>query len=130
MYHVWNYDFIYDRTKDGRPLKILSVIDEYSRECLILKVARRLRSSEVINALNELFLQRGMLQHISRDNGSEFLAQQVRMWLNIFEVKPLYIEPGSPLENRYVESFHGKFRDELLSLEQFDNRWEAKVLIE
>jgi len=128
--HVWSYDFIYDRTKDGRPLKILSVIDEYSRECLMLKVARKLRSWEVIDALNELFLKRGMPKHIRSDNGSEFIARQVRKWLEILEVKPLYIEPGSPWENGYVESFHGKFRDELLSLEQFDNLWEAEVLIE
>ena len=128
--HVWSYDFIYDRTKDGRPLKILSVIDEYSRECLMLKVARKLRSWEVIDALNEVFLKRGMPEHIRSDNGSEFIARQVRKWLAILEVKPLYIEPGSPWENGYVESFHGKFRDELLSLEQFDNFWEAEVLVE
>jgi len=128
--HVWSYDFIFDRTRDGRPLKILSVIDEYTRECLMLKVARTLRSSDVIDTLNELFLRRGIPEHIRSDNGSEFIAEQVRNWLTLLEVKPLYIEPGSPWENGYVESFHGKFRDELLSREQFDNFWEAEVLIE
>ena len=96
----------------------------------MLKVARKLRSWEVIDALNELLLKRGMPKHIRSDNGSEFIARQVRKWLAILEVKPLYIEPGSPWENGFVESFHGKFRDELLSLEQFDNLWEAEVLVE
>ena len=128
--HVWSYDFIYDRTRDGRPLKILSIIDEYSRECLMLKVSRRLKSADVIDGLNEVFVARGIPEHIRSDNGSEFIAESVRNWLGILEVKPLYIEPGSPWENGYVESFHGKLRDELLGREQFDSFVEAKVLIE
>ena len=128
--HVWSYDFIYDRTRDGRPLKILSIIDEYSRECLMLKVSRRLKSADVIDGLNEVFVARGIPEHIRSDNGSEFIAESVRNWLGILDVKPLYIEPGSPWENGYVESFHGKLRDELLGREQFDSFWEAKILIE
>jgi len=128
--HVWSYDFIHERTRDGRSLRILTVIDEYTRECLALKVARSLKSGDVLEVLNDLFIRRGVPEHIRSDNGSEFTAATVRQWLSILEVKPLYIEPGSPWENGYVESFHGKFRDELLNMELFDTLWEAKVLIE
>lgn len=128
--HVWSYDFIHDRTRDGRPIKILSVVDEHTRECLALKTERRLKSGDVLNALDELFLARGVPEHIRSDNGSEFIAKNVKNWLHTLEVKPLYIEPGSPWENGYVESFHGKLRDELLVGELFDTLWEAQVLIE
>jgi len=128
--HVWSYDFIFDRTSDGRQIKILSIIDEYTRECLMLKVCRRIRSKEVVDTLNELFLMGRIPKHIRSDNGSEFIAEGVRKWLSLLEIKPLYIEPGSPWENGFVESFHGKFRDECLKLEVFDTFWEAKVLVE
>ncbi len=128
--YVWSYDFIHERTRDGRALRMLTVLDEYTRECLALKVARSLKSGDVLEVLNDLFIRRGVPEHIRSDNGSEFTAATVRQWLSILEVKPLYIEPGSPWENGYVESFHGKFRDELLNMELFDTLWEAKVLIE
>ncbi len=128
--HVWSYDFIHERTRDGRSLRILTVIDEYTRECLALNVGRTQKAGDVLDVLNDLFIRRGVPEHIRSDNGSEFTAAAVRQWLSILEVKPLYIEPGSPWENGYVESFHGKFRDELLNVELFDTLWEAKVLIE
>ena len=129
MNHVWSYDFIFDRTRDGRPIKILTVIDEFSRECLELKVARKLKSDDVIDTLNELFLERGVPENIRSDNGSEFIAEELRDWLDKLDVKPLYIEPGSPWENGFVESFHSRFRDELLNRELFDTLLEAQVVI-
>jgi transposase InsO family protein len=128
--HVWSYDFVADRTKDGRPLKMLTVIDEYSRECLAIEVARSIRSQNVLDCLAELFVHRGTPDHIRSDNGPEFTAQAVREWLGRVDVKTLFIEPGSPWENGYVESFNGKFRDELLNLELFYTLAEARVLIE
>jgi putative transposase len=127
--HVWSYDFIYDRTRDGRALKILSIIDEYTRECLALVVERSLKANDVIDALNDLFIRRGVPEHIRSDNGPEFTAKAVRSWLKTLEIEPLFIEPGSPWENGYVESFHGKFRDELLNQELFDTLWEAQILV-
>jgi putative transposase len=127
--HVWSYDFIFDCTRDGKVIKILTVIDEFSRECLALKVERKLKSEDVIDVLNELFLARGVPQHIRSDNGPEFIEVRLREWLKTLRVKPLYIEPGSPWENGFVESFHSRFRDELLSRELFDTLWEAQVVI-
>jgi transposase InsO family protein len=128
--HVWSYDFIHDRTRDGRGVRILTVIDEYTRECLALKAARSLKSGDVLEVLDDLFIRRGVPDHIRSDNGGEFTAAVVRAWLATLQVKPLYIEPGSPWENGYVESFHGKLRDELLNAELFDTLWEAQVLLE
>ena len=128
--HVWSYDFVHDRTLDEKSLRILCVIDEYSRECLALKVARSLKSSDVLRVLDDLFIRRGLPKFIRSDNGAEFTAKAVRAWLNTLNVKPLYIEPGSPWENGYVESFNGKLRDELLNRELFDTLKEAQVLIE
>lgn len=128
--HVWSYDFIFDRTRDGRALKVMTVIDEYTRECLALRAARSLDSEDVLEVLDDLFVRRGVPEHIRSDNGGEFTAAAVRAWLGTLEVKPLYIEPGSPWENGYVESFHGKLRDELLNGEIFDTLWEAQVLLE
>jgi len=128
--HVWSYDFIHDRTRDGRGVRILTVIDEYTRECLTLKAARSLDSEDVLEVLDDLFMRRGIPEHVRSDNGPELTAQVVRDWLETLEVKPLYIEPGSPWENGYVESFHGKLRDELLNRELFDTLWEAQVLLE
>jgi len=128
--HVWSYDFIHDRTRDGRPLKILSIVDEFTRECLVLKVERSIKANDVIDALNDLFIRRGVPEHIRSDNGPEFTAEAVRLWLKTLEIEPLFIEPGSPWENGYVESFHGKFRDELLNRELFDTLLETQTLVE
>lgn len=128
--HVWSYDFVADRTHDGRPIRMLTVIDEYTRECLAIDVARRLRSDDVIYRLAKLFMQRGVPACIRSDNGPEFTALAVRNWLQSLDVKPMYIEPGSPWENGYNESFNGKLRDELLNGEIFYTLQEAKVLIE
>ena len=129
-HHVWAYDFVAERTHDGRPVKILAVVDEYSRECLALVVARRLRSIDVLETLAELFVTHGVPAHIRSDNGPEFTAALVRLWLEALEVETLFIEPGSPWENGYVESFNGKLRDELLDREIFFTLAEAKILIE
>jgi transposase InsO family protein len=127
--HVWSYDFMIDRTADGRAFKILNIIDEYTRECLAVVVKRRITSQEVIDKLFELFILRGIPEHIRSDNGPEFTAKAVRTWLNRLGVKTLFIEPGSPWENGYIESFNGKMRDELLHLEVFTTLTEARVLI-
>jgi transposase InsO family protein len=128
--HVWSYDFMVTRTRDGRPLRLLNLIDEYSRECLSIDVARRLTADDVLERLTHLFVLRGVPAYIRSDNGSEFTAREVRRWLSRVGVKTLYIEPGSPWENGYVESFNGRMRDELLEREIFDTLLEAKVLIE
>ena len=119
-----------DRTSDGRPLRILAVIDEYTRECLSLYVARRIRSADVLDQLYELFLTRGIPEYIRSDNGPEFAAHAVRNWLNRLDVTTLFIEPGSLWENGYVESFIEKLRDKLLSGEVLDTLDESKVLVE
>ena len=128
--HVWSYDFMIDHTADGRAFKILNIIDEFTRKNLRTKVNRRIRSRDVIEELFELFILRGIPEHIRSDNGPEFTARAVRKWLNRLGVKTLFIEPGSPWENGYIESFNGKMRDELLSREIFTTLQEAKVLIE
>lgn len=128
--HVWAYDFVMDRTHDGRAFRMLTVIDEYTRECLDIVVGRKLRSTDVIETLAELFISGGLPEHIRSDNGPEFCANAVREWLGRLDVGPLFIEPGSPWENGYCESFNGKLRDELLNREIFYTLEEAKVLIE
>jgi len=128
--HVWSYDFVSERTHDGRPLKILTLIDEYSRECLALLVERRITSDDVLYCLADLFIRQGIPEHIRSDNGPEFTAKVVRQWLGSVGVKPLFIEPGSPWENGYNESFNGKLRDEVLNREVFSTLKEAKVVIE
>jgi transposase InsO family protein len=128
--HVWSYDFVFDRTHDGRPLRMLTIVDEYTRECLAIDVERGLRSEHVLHRLSELFLRRGTPGYIRSDNGPEFTAVAVREWLRRLGIQTLFIEPGSPWENGYVESFNGKLRDELLSREIFYTLTEAKVLIE
>jgi len=127
--HVWSYDFVEERTTNGRKFRILNIIDEYSRECLCTRVERRLNSQSVIDALFDLFVFRGVPEHIRSDNGGEFTARAVRKWLGRLGVKTLFIEPGSPWENGYIESFNGKMRDELLNRELFTTLTEAKVLI-
>jgi transposase InsO family protein len=128
--HVWSYDFVADRTNDGKPIRMLTMIDEYTRECLAIKVDRNLKAYDVIDQLAETFVQRGAPDYIRSDNGSEFTAETIQGWLKRLGVKTLYIEPGSPWENGYIESFNGKLRDELLNGEVFDTLMEARVIIE
>ena len=128
--HVWSYDFMLERTHDGRAFRILNVIDEFSRESLAVKVKRHLSHEQVQECLTDLFCERGVPVHLRSDNGPEFIANALRAWLNKLNVKPLFIEPGSPWENGYVESFNGKMRDELLNGEIFYTLQEAQILIE
>ena len=128
--HVWAYDLVLARTQDGRAFRLLTVIDEYTRECLAIRVARRIHSEDVLELLAELFALRGTPEHLRSDNGPEFCARAVREWLGRVGVKTLFIEPGSPWENGYNESFNGKLRDELLNREIFYTLQEAKVLVE
>jgi transposase InsO family protein len=128
--HVWAYDFVLVRTHDGRGVRLLTVIDEYTRECLAIRADRQIRSSDVIETLAELMMIRGVPDHIRSDNGPEFTARAVREWLGRVGARTLYIEPGSPWENGYIESFNGKLRDELLDRELFYTLLEVRVLTE
>lgn len=128
--HVWSYDFAMDATEDGRRLKVMPVVDEYSRECLALEMERSITSEEVVATLERLFIERGAPEYIRSDNGPEFIAQAVKQWLELSGVKTLYIEPGSPWENAYSETFISRFSDELLKREVFTSLLEAKVLAE
>ena len=129
-HHVWAYDFVADCTHDGRPLKILTIVEEYSRECLAIVVARGLRSIDVLETLAALFVTHGVPAHLRSDNGPEFTAELIRLWLEALQVQTLFIESGSPWENGYVESFNGKLRDALLDREIFYTLTEAQILIE
>lgn len=129
MNQVWSLDFIFDRTVNGRPLKILSIIDEYTRECIALEVNRRIASEDVIGVLVELFAIRGVPEFIRSDNGPEFIAKSLRMFLERVDVGTSYIEPGSPWENGFVESFHSRLRDECLACEEFTTLNEAISVI-
>jgi transposase InsO family protein len=128
--HVWAYDFVKAMTHDGRALRLLVLIDEYTRECLAIQVARRLGNAEVIEVLAEVMLRRGIPENIRSDNGPEFIAQELRKWLGNVGTGTLYIEPGSPWENGYCESFNGKLRDECLNGEIFYSLKEAQIVIE
>jgi len=128
--HVWAYDFVHERTHDGRALRMLTVVDEYTRECLAIEVARKLNSQDVLRVLGKVFVEHGTPEYIRSDNGPELVSKLVRSWLERLEVQTLFIGPGSPWENGYIESFNGKLRDELLNRELFYNLWEAKVLVE
>jgi putative transposase len=128
--HVWAYDFVKAMTHDGRALRLLVLLDEYTRECLAIRVARRLGSLEVIETLAEVMLWRGIPEHIRSDNGPEFIAEELRKWLAKVGTGVLYIEPGSPWENGYCESFNGKLRDECLNGEIFYSLKEAQIVIE
>ena len=128
--HVWSYDFMTARTADGRSFRILTILDEYTRESLAILVKRGITSHDVIDQLFQLIIFRGIPEHIRSDNGPEFTSKEVRNWLNRVGVTTLFIEPGSPWENGYIESFNGKLRDELLNREVFYTIAEAKVLIE
>ncbi|MEL6245033.1 MAG: IS3 family transposase [Pseudomonadota bacterium] len=128
--HVWSYDFVQDRTHDGKVFRMLCVIDEHTRECLAIRVERRLNSKDVLDVLGDLFVRHGPPEHIRSDNGPEFIAIALREWLGRIGVRTLYIEPGSPWENGYCESFNSKLRDELLAREIFYDLREAQALIE
>ncbi len=128
--HVWAYDFVGDRTREGRKIRMLCVVDEYTREALAIRVARKLSSTDVIDVLADLFVGRGVPVHIRSDQGPEFIADTVKAWITGVGAKTAYIEKASPWENGYVESFNGKLRDELLNGEAFNTLREAQVLIE
>lgn len=126
--HVWCWDFVFDHTTSGSTLKWLSIVDEYTRECLALKVDRSITSEDVIDTLAELFAMRGVPKHIRSDNGPEFIAWAIQRWTKQLEINTLYIEPGAPWENGYAESFHSRLRDEFLALEVFDGLAAARKL--
>lgn len=128
--HVWSYDFVEDRTHDGRKYRTLNVVDEFTRECLAIRVARKLKAVDVIDVLSDLFILRGVPGHIRSDNGPEFIAQAVKDWINAVGAKTAYIAPGSPWENGYIESFNARLRDELLDGEIFYSLRESQVIIE
>jgi len=125
--HVWSYDFVEDRTHDGRKYRMLNIIDEFTRECLAIRVNRKLNSTDVIDVLSDVCIMRGVPGHVRSDNGPEFVA---RHWIRALGAKTAYIEPGSPWENGYCESFNSKLRDELLDSEIFYTLEEARVIIE
>ena len=128
--HVWSYDFVEGRTHNGRKFRMLNIIDEFTRECLAIRIDRKLNSTDVIDALSDLFILRGVPGHVRSDNGPEFIAKAVREWIAAVGAKTAFIEPGSPWENGYCESFNSKLRDELLNSEIFYSLAEAKVIIE
>jgi putative transposase len=128
--HVWSYDFVMDQSADGRRLKMLAVVEEYTRECLSTVVERSITAEDVVKTLAALFARRGEPEFIRSDNGPEFIAKAVKRWLDVSGVKTLYIEPGSPWENAYSETFNSRFGDELLKREVFTSLLEAKVLVE
>jgi len=128
--HVWSYDFVEDRTHNGRRFRMLNVIDEYTRECLAIRIDRKLNSTAVIDVLTDLFVMRGVPEYVRSDNGPEFIATDVRAWITAVGAKTAFIEPGSPWENGYCESFNSKLRDELLNGELFYSLAEARIVIE
>ena len=128
--HVWSYDFVQDRTHDGRAYRTLNIIDEFTKEALMIRAKRKLNSTDVVDALTDLFILRGPPEFIRSDNGPEFIAGKVRDWIAAVGAKTAYIEPGSPWENGYIESFNARFRDELLNGEIFYTLREAKIVIE
>jgi transposase InsO family protein len=128
--HVWSYDFIEDRTHDGRKYRMLNVIDEFTHECLAIRVNRKLKAVDVSDVLSDLFILRGVPEHIRSDNGAEFTAKAVQEWITAVGAKTAYIAPGSPWENGFIESFNARLRDELLDGEIFYSLKEAQVIIE
>ena len=128
--HVWSYDFVHGRTDDGRAFRTLNILDEFTRESLAIRVRRKLNSTDVIDALSDLFILRGVPAYIRSDNGPEFVARSVRDWIAAVGAKTAFIEPGSPWENGYCESFNARFRDELLNGEIFYTLKEAQIVIE
>jgi len=127
--HVWSYDFIFDRTEEGRALKILSIVDEYTRECLVLHAARRIPARDVIALLQALIAERGPPEYLRSDNGPEFIAKALEQWILGNHIHTLFIAPGSPWENAYVESFHSRLRDEVLNAELFPTLTEARWVL-
>ena len=128
--HVWTWDFIFDRTDKGSTLKMLTMLDEYTRQCLAIRVERQIRSGQVLATLWQAMMQYGIPEHIRSDNGTEFIAGKIQRWLRVNQIKTLYIEPGSPWQNGYIESFHSRFRDECLNREWLLNLRETRVVIE
>ena len=128
--HVWTWDFIFDRTDKGSTLKMLTMLDEYTRQCLAIRVERQIRSGQVLVTLWQAMMQYGIPEHIRSDNGTEFIAGKIQRWLRVNQIKTLYIEPGSPWQNGYIESFHSRFRNECLNREWLLNLREARVVIE
>jgi putative transposase len=128
--HVWSYDFVEDRTHDGRKYRMLNIIDEFTRECLAIRIDRKLNSTSVIDVLSDLFILRGPSGYVRSDNGPEFIARAVQDWIAAVGSRTAYIEPGSPWENGYCESFNSKLRDELLNGEIFYSLKEARIVIE
>jgi putative transposase len=126
--HVWAWDFLHDRTSDGGPLKWLTLVDEYTRECLALEVGRGMTATAACGVLAEVVRRRGVPGHIRSDNGPEFIARAIRAWTAAAGLGTLYVEPGAPWENGYAESFNSKVRDELLNAEEFSSLLEARVL--
>ena len=127
--HVWSWDFIFDRREDGRALKILNIVDEYSRKNIAMEVFRSCKGEHVIQALGRAMLAHGIPGCIRSDNGSEFINEQVKKWLAENGIGISYIKPGSPWENPYVESFNARLRDESLNRELFTSLMEAKVVL-
>ena len=127
---VWTWDFIFDRTDKGSTLKMLTMLDEYTRQCLAIRVERQIRSEQVLATLWQAMTTYGIPEHIRSDNGTEFIAQKIQAWLRDHQIKTLYIDPGSPWQNGYIESFHSRFRDECLNREWLLNLCEARVVIE
>ena len=128
--HVWTWDFIFDRTDKGSTLKMLTMLDEYPRQCLAIRVERNITSTQVAATLWQAMIQYGIPQHIRSDNGSEFIAQKLQQWLRENQIKTIYIDPARPWQNGYIESFHSRFRDECLNREMLLNLQEARVVIE
>jgi putative transposase len=128
--HVWSYDFVEDRTHDGRKYRMLNVIDEFTHECLVIRVSRKLKAVDVIDVLSDLFILRGVPGHVRSDNGPEFLAKAVQEWITAVGARTAYIAPGSPWENGFIESFNARLRDELLDGEIFYSLKEAQIVIE
>ena len=128
--HVWSYDFVEDRTHDGRKYRMLNIVDEFTHECIAIRIDRRLKSVDVIDVLSDLFILRGVPGHIRSDNGPEFVAKAVQEWIAAVGAKTAYITPGSPWENGFIESFNARLRDELLDGEIFYSLAEARIIIE
>lgn len=128
--HVWSWDFVEDQTENGTRFRVLTLIDEYTRECLVMHVDWSVRAVDVITVVEAAMMRYGVPGHLRSDNGPEFIAYAIRDWLRERQVKTIYITPGSPWENAYIESFHDKLRDECLNREIFGSLWEARVVIE
>lgn len=127
---VWSYDFVHDQTEYGEKLKLLVIVDEHTRECLEIRVEKRIASLQVLETLDELIHERGAPKYVRSDNGAEFRAKRLRKWMETQGVRPIYVEPGSPWQNGFVESLNGKLRDEYLNEELFYSRGEAQVLVD